>query len=36
MALVIKSGIKGEMPTFSKKYSDQDIATIVAYLKTLN
>ena len=36
MALVIKSGIKGEMPTFSKKYSDQDIAAIVAYLKTLN
>jgi mono/diheme cytochrome c family protein len=36
MALVIKSGIKGEMPTFAKKYRDQDIATIVAYLKTLN
>jgi mono/diheme cytochrome c family protein len=36
MALVIKSGIKEEMPTFAKKYSDQDIATIVAYLKTLN
>jgi mono/diheme cytochrome c family protein len=36
MTLVIRSGIKGEMPSFSKKYNDQDTAAIVAYLKTLN
>ena len=35
MTLVIQSGIKGEMPSFSKKYSAQDTAAIVAYLKTL-
>jgi mono/diheme cytochrome c family protein len=36
MALVIQSGIKGEMPSFTKKYNEQDVAAIVAYLKTLN
>ena len=36
MTLVIQSGIKGEMPTFSKKYNAQDTAAIVAYLKTLH
>ena len=36
MTLVIQSGIKGEMPSFSKKYSAQDTAAIVAYLKTLH
>lgn len=35
MTLVIQSGIKGEMPSFSKKYSVQDTVAIVAYLKTL-
>lgn len=35
MTLVIQSGIKGEMPSFSKKYSAQDTAAIVAYVKTL-
>ena len=35
MTLVIQSGIKGEMPSFSKKYSAQDTAALVAYLKTL-
>jgi mono/diheme cytochrome c family protein len=35
MTLVIQSGIKGEMPSFSKKYNEQDTAAIVAYLKTL-
>jgi mono/diheme cytochrome c family protein len=32
---LIQSGIKGEMPSFSKKYNEQDTAAIVAYLKTL-
>jgi mono/diheme cytochrome c family protein len=36
IALVIRSGIKGEMPSFAKKYSEQDVAAIVAYLKTLH
>ena len=36
MALVIQSGIKGEMPSFAKKYKEQEVATIVAYLKTLH
>ena len=36
MALVIQSGIKGEMPSFAKKYNGQDTAAIVAYLKTLH
>ena len=35
MALVIHSGIKGEMPSFAKKYNEQDVTAIVAYLKTL-
>lgn len=36
MGLVIRSGIKGEMPAFAKMYTEQDIAALVAYLKTLN
>ena len=36
MALVIQSGIKDEMPSFAKKYNQQDTAAIVAYLKTLH
>ena len=35
MTLVIQSGIKGDMPSFAKKYSESDIAKIVAYLQTL-
>jgi mono/diheme cytochrome c family protein len=36
MALVIQSGIKDEMPSFAKKYNEQDTAAIVSYLKTLH
>ena len=36
MALLIQNGLKDEMPSFSKKYSEQDTAAIVAYLKTLH
>ena len=36
MALVIQSGIKDEMPSFAKKYNEQETAAIVAYLKTLH
>ena len=35
MTLVIQSGIKGDMPSFAKKYSAADIENIVAYLRTL-
>ena len=35
-SLVIHSGIKDEMPSFAKKYKEQDTAAIVAYLKTLH
>jgi mono/diheme cytochrome c family protein len=36
MALVIQSGIKDEMPSFAKKYGEQETADLVAYLKTLH
>jgi mono/diheme cytochrome c family protein len=36
MALVIRSGIKDEMPSFARKYNEQETAAIVAYLKTLH
>jgi mono/diheme cytochrome c family protein len=35
MTLVIQNGIKGDMPSFAKKYSDADVQKIVAYLQTL-
>jgi mono/diheme cytochrome c family protein len=35
MTLVIQSGIKEEMPSFAKKYSESEIGKIVAYLQTL-
>jgi mono/diheme cytochrome c family protein len=31
----IKKGIKGEMPTFAKKYNDRQIESLVSYLRTL-
>ena len=36
IALVVKSGIKGEMPIFAKKYDDAQIAAIAAYLRSLD
>jgi mono/diheme cytochrome c family protein len=35
IARTIKHGVKGEMPTFAKKYDDQQIAALVAYLRSL-
>ncbi len=32
---VVKTGFKGEMPAFRKKFSDDQIAEIVAYLRSL-
>ena len=33
--VMIKHGLKGEMPPFTKKYNDQQIAALVSYLRTL-
>jgi mono/diheme cytochrome c family protein len=35
IATTIKKGIKGEMPTFAKKYDDRQVAALVSYLRTL-
>jgi len=35
IAATIQKGIKGEMPSFSKKYDDNQISALVAYLRTL-
>jgi len=35
IAATIKKGVKGEMPTFAKKYDDKQIASLVSYLRTL-
>lgn len=32
---VITAGIKGEMPSFAKKFNDEDIRALTAYLRTL-
>jgi len=33
---VITAGIKGEMPSFSKKLGDPDVRQLIAYLRTLH
>lgn len=35
IALIVKNGIKGEMPTFAKKYDDAQIASLAAFLRSL-
>jgi mono/diheme cytochrome c family protein len=35
IATTIKKGVKGQMPTFAKKYDDQQIAALVSYLRSL-
>jgi len=35
IATTIRKGIKGEMPTFSRKYDEAQIAALVSYLRTL-
>lgn len=35
IATVIRLGIKGEMPSFAKKHRPEDIAALIAYLRTL-
>jgi mono/diheme cytochrome c family protein len=36
IATVIRKGIKEEMPAFAKKYQIEDIACLVAYVRTLH
>jgi mono/diheme cytochrome c family protein len=36
IAVTLKKGIKGEMPTFAKKYNRAQIAALVGYLRTLH
>jgi len=35
IAAQIKNGEKGEMPSFAKKYDDQQIAALVSYVRSL-
>jgi mono/diheme cytochrome c family protein len=35
IATIIKGGVKGEMPSFAKKFSDTDVQALIAYLRTL-
>jgi len=32
---IIKNGIKGEMPSFGRKFSDADVQALIAWLRTL-
>jgi mono/diheme cytochrome c family protein len=32
---IIKEGVKGEMPAFGKKFSDDEVKELVGYLRTL-
>ena len=36
IATVVRQGIKGEMPSFAKKHSPEQIAALIAYLRTLD
>lgn len=36
IATTIKNGVKGEMPSFGKKYDDQQVAALVAYVRSLH
>jgi mono/diheme cytochrome c family protein len=35
IATLIRGGVKGEMPSFGKKFSDADVQALIAYLRTL-
>lgn len=35
ISTIIKGGVKGEMPSFAKKFSDADVQALIAYLRTL-
>ena len=35
ISAIIKGGIKGEMPSFAKKFADAEVRSLIAYLRTL-
>ena len=35
IATIIKGGVKGEMPSFAKKFSEADVHALITYLRTL-
>ena len=35
IANIIKGGVKGEMPSFAKKFREEDVQALIAYLRTL-
>ena len=35
IAATIRKGVKGQMPTFAKKYDDRQVSALVSYLRTL-
>ena len=35
IAATVKKGIKGEMPSFVKKYDDRQVAALISYLRSL-
>lgn len=35
IAATIRHGVKGEMPTFAKKYNDAQLSALVSYLRSL-
>jgi len=35
LATIIKAGVKGEMPSFAKKFTDVEIQALIAYLRSL-
>lgn len=35
LTTIIKGGIKGEMPSFARKFTDSDVQALIAYLRTL-
>ena len=36
IATTIKKGVKGEMPSFTKKYDDAQVSALLAYLRSLH
>jgi mono/diheme cytochrome c family protein len=36
IATTIKNGVKGEMPSFKRQYDEKQVASLVAYLRTLH
>ena len=35
ISTIIKEGVKGEMPRFASKFNDEDVQSLIAFLRTL-